>query len=542
MEDINKREKRMDVVVQSSSNQLSTSLFKAVLNQSYIKRLIFNHVSSIHKQLEITTVKVSSLYTLIDYIRYDQLWSLMFTDGRYRVDHSLRLTKIITTAIDYHNDSVLEYLLKRIKTDIKENLAPDQTMVIVNYDHNGSLKVESKDIKCLSSKVFNLLIEDNVFILSKVLLHRMVKTAILVIGDIDVIKLKKYNLKDIQNLIKVWCLEISQKSGDDLLKKKTESFANSLASGSQEAVSSFFKSAHQDNYFQINTDGIKSIDPVFCSRHYIKLLSKYVDPVGGSLTNIIRSTLQQSAKGQEYEEIDYVLKSKFCQKLKLDIADSIASIFDITSGDGHELLVERLIKYAKEFPKKYSFIYVSVRVFEVFSKPFIEFDENYDKWILHPALIEKMSHLPNSCLKYLDHFYFYLSSAAMTINMKLFKKISKTLPTEKQSDLIYYATELTDEQLHRLNQQDQLDSYQYIKYPMNPPPLKTEYIGICNQCLQNYYFQNKDNNNNNRIVKNYTQKEYEDFINQAIEIVYTAGESNMLGIFSFKTFKSTSII
>ncbi|EGG15466.1 hypothetical protein DFA_10305 [Cavenderia fasciculata] len=701
MEDTNTREKKKIKVLSNQSTKAS-SLFKFVLHQSYLRRVIFNHVSSIHKQLEIETVKVSSLYTLVDYIRYglndlffkhiDQLWSLMFPDdGRYRNDHSLRLTRIISTAIDYHNDRVLEYLLNRIKSEI----GPFQTTLIINYDHNGSLKVESKYIKCFSLKMCNLLIDDSVFIESKELLHRIAKSVILVIGNVDIIRnfFKRYNLSNLSNLFLY--KEYQEKGGPptiikDLFNKKTDSelielykavtninrekqpgiylngyahdriypptwsFGDSLASGSEEVVS-------LGNVCDVF---VESIHPVFCSSRYIDLFSKYLYVIrDNNSTNIIRSTLQQSPKGQEYKELDYVLKSKFCQSVNLDFADSVASILDLTGGDGdfNIDLIERLVAYANffpslcqfpmesvhrytqdDYPHRDQFISVVSRVLEESGQPIFILGES-DKWILHPTLIEKMIQLPRSCLDYEELYYFYLSSAAMTANMKLYKKISSVctfdentdmayylvkilslvvnaghyqfatefineykeelklisseklkwsirtqfrlyfhlcknqvlqdqqqdylqlanqilnlVPTENQFEILYYASDLTDDQfntlwkrfkkhsnvgkwlagsskqskllnydqtffnhierMYKLHQQDQLDKYQYIKYPMNPPPLTRRYIGIWNQCLQNYYFNNKDNNNNNRIVKNYTQKEYENLMNLAIDI------------------------
>ncbi|EGG15490.1 hypothetical protein DFA_10330 [Cavenderia fasciculata] len=107
-----------DVQVIHNNNKkknLVSSLLQYILNQSYLRRQIFNHVSSIHKQLEIETVKVSSLFTLVDYIRYglndlffkhiDQLWIMMFTDSRYRNNSdNTTTTRLISTAIHYNND------------------------------------------------------------------------------------------------------------------------------------------------------------------------------------------------------------------------------------------------------------------------------------------------------------------------------------------------------------------------------------------------------------------------------------------------------
>ncbi|EGG15507.1 hypothetical protein DFA_10348 [Cavenderia fasciculata] len=185
-----------------------------IFNHSYLRRLIFNHVSSIHKQLEITTVKVSSLYTLIDYIRYglndiffkhiDQLWSLMFesSDGIYR--NNDKIIRIISSTIYYSNDRVLEYLLNRIKKEI----GPFQTMVTVNFKESKEDEEKRSRwdwfgyVECLPKGIFDLLVDDNVFIESKVLLHRMVQTAIMVVGDVNIIQnlFKRYHLLNIQSL------------------------------------------------------------------------------------------------------------------------------------------------------------------------------------------------------------------------------------------------------------------------------------------------------------------------------------------------------
>ncbi|EGG15463.1 hypothetical protein DFA_10302 [Cavenderia fasciculata] len=812
MEDINTREKKK----MKAPTTLSSTLFKSILNHSYLRSLIFNHVSSIHKQLDITTVKVSSLNTANDYIRYglndlffkhiDQLWSLMFPDD-YRNDN--KITKIMTTAIDYHNDRVLEYLLNRIKRES----GPFQTMVTVNYEK----KRASHIVKLLSANVFNLLVDDNVQIESDGLLHRMAKTAIMVVGDVDVIRhlFNRYNLVDnlsslfteyqqagcasptamkelfekktdlelielyravikvnkndgtrsqtenilnalandriklVQNILNVssrrdnhmsdWKRSVSWQLFSPYATKKTsenvrknelnhfslswdrydyddqgllEKFKNgtdidmlefmvsrqnsnsaafkefinqkwpfplSLASASsKEAVSFLLEYAQKDGTFVINVGTnypyhpIKEIDPIFCSRHYIDLFSKYVVfrySTSSSTSNIVRSTLRQAPKGQEYEELDYVLKSKFCHNLNIDFADSLASIIDLSSDDGNEHFIERLVAYANEYPTKCLFPMESVHKYtqddyhgrdqflsvvarvldecgidETDDEPIFITGES-DKWILPPLLVETMADQLS-----VYHYYFYLSSAAMTTNMELYKKMFKLcsegnkvdsfdlvrivsllvnaghyaftkefiinsyidltaekpktlkksmdiifqlyfdlvkkgtlakeddgmdidqqdyqelaeeilnlLPTENQFEILYYAMDMTDDQfnniwdqfyndsnvgdwlvdpskhleslkynqkffnhlerLYRLYQQDQLDRHQTIKYPMNPPPLIIEYIGIWNQCIQNYYFNNKDNNsNNNRIVTNYTQKEYDHFMKLAIEI------------------------
>ncbi|EGG15489.1 hypothetical protein DFA_10329 [Cavenderia fasciculata] len=152
--------------------------------------------------LNITTVKISSLYTIVDYIQYglndlflkhiDQLWSLMFTDGRYtnNSDHN-KLNRIITIAIHFNNDRALKYLINRIRKEI----GPFQTMVKVNYNHGYVKQGYEMDVLCLCSMVFNLLVQDNIIIESSDLMKRMVKTAVLVIGDVDIVRtlFKRYN-------------------------------------------------------------------------------------------------------------------------------------------------------------------------------------------------------------------------------------------------------------------------------------------------------------------------------------------------------------
>ncbi|EGG15494.1 hypothetical protein DFA_10334 [Cavenderia fasciculata] len=798
--------------------------FQKILNNQVIRKIIFNHVSSIHKQLEIQPIKFSTLFTLVDYIRYglndlffkhiDQLWTMMFTDGIYRNDHSHRLTRILSAAISFNNYRVLEYLLNRIKREI----SPFQMTISIDFIDTCHGK---DNIYCLNPKVFNLLVDDSIFIESNRLLNRMVKTAILVFGDVDIIRelfglynlsnlidlfrqyepidcglptmikdlfnkktdtelIQLYNVvtklnkmvdKDTQGNIKVYSLvydrlnfikHVSQgnaiikpewkpnilsphlfspyaskriqenerkkeikeiyhtedfiyyyddqglmdkiKDGTDIeyirhifspqttinnsddifmMMQTPDYFAGSLASGSDQSVTFLLEYVRQQSdpgfKFRIGTSRLMfSIHPVFCSRHYIDLLGRYVRPTDYSCSNIIRSTLQHAQKGQEYDQLDYLLKSALCRSINIDFSDSIASIIDMTNGNVYHDLIERLVAYVKVKPNHCIFPFESVHKYtrddyqgrdqfiSVVGRILNEWDNTSkpsfririrNEWTLHPALIERLtylfckSHPPFG--EYEEIYYLFLKSAAITANMDLFKRIFfaisaiSTIPTfdlvrilllvvnashyqfamkyvnefidvtliaqmlspylkssieilfnlyfylakkdieSKQEDIdidqfqdyqqlanqildlvptrnkfeiIYYATELTDDQfnilwvrfsddlnirdwlvhpsnhhtdfkydqkffnhlerLYRLYQQDQLDKYQYIKYPMNPPPLTRRYIGIWNQCLQNYYF-NKNNNNNNRIVKNYTQKKYDKFMSLAIEIGFT---------------------
>ncbi|EGG15381.1 hypothetical protein DFA_10215 [Cavenderia fasciculata] len=193
MEDVNDREKKKTKVGLSNDHEesyavasSSSSSFKAILNQSYLRRLIFNHVN--------------------------KLWGMMFSssDGIYRANNDI-LPKMIATTIDYNNHQVLEYLLNRIKNEI----GPFQTMVTIVY--TGS----EYRIEYLSLKVYNLLVDDNVFIDSNHLLHRMAKTAVSLIGDVDGIRnlFKRYNLSNLDYLFRN---DEKVPAIKDLFKKKTD--------------------------------------------------------------------------------------------------------------------------------------------------------------------------------------------------------------------------------------------------------------------------------------------------------------------------------
>ncbi|EGG15461.1 hypothetical protein DFA_10300 [Cavenderia fasciculata] len=710
MEDTNRIEKNK---IKVQSHSISTQVFKFILNQSYLRRLIFNHVSSIHKQLEITTVKVSSLYTLIDYIRYglndlffkhiDQLWSLMFPDdGRYRNDNNGRLTRIITTSIDYHNDIVLEYLLNRIKKEI----GPFQTMVRINYDHTKTFLGSYQIVNCISANIFKLLVDDNVFIESDDLLQRMAKTTFTVIGDTDTIQnlFQRYKLKNLcylfadttndnktitifkykndYELIQVYNVVKKDPQFNDwrqhlvpLLspfstkntienERKRALFKNRSSFWSKELFAKFGNATDLD-FLQYNIVAIwwvqvcympnkfKRIHPIFCSRRYIDLLSMHrYSILSNTYSQIVRSTLQQAPIGKEYEELDYLLNSSFGQQLTINLVDAFESIIDHMGGDDSQHLIERLVAHVHQHPNRCALPVKSISKFINSNHPgrdqFIsfvrtitneilpdlyKFPYNPMPHLLHPSIVASIS-------KQFDGYsYYFLTSAAMSNDFELYKRIYKLLgknplrmdhysikmilsiinagyheiasqildfnppikllpppqgkmplkkcinllfplcfsfimagywksantlieivQPKKQHEIIYYAIELTDDQfsslwkryskdieiskwldypMHHLKhlkydqkffnhlqriynhiKQDQLDQYQFIKYPMNPPPLIIEYIGIWNQCLQNYYFQNNNinnNNNNNRIVNNYTQKEYEDFMSWAIE-------------------------
>ncbi|EGG15383.1 hypothetical protein DFA_10217 [Cavenderia fasciculata] len=497
MEDVNNYDRdNKKIKRRLLSNQ---SLFSRILNQTYLRKLIFNHVSSIHKQLNIKVVRLSSLFLPIQYIQYglndlffkhiDLLWSLMFasSNGVYRNDHADKLTRIMSTAIHYNNHQVLEYLLNRIKNEMDEFKS---TPITIYFDY--AKESTNEKIHCLGLKIFKLLSDDNILIESDILIHRMAKTAIIVIGDVDVIRnwFKRYNLSDLKNLFTMYPTTkakgiptlfdlINKKTDIELIElynvvkivnkkmdkrsrmeiilqalvqdrikvimhiindgkakkwkrpldallfspyssKKTQdyermralkfygikfcwkydyvdqeglthkinngtdidylryitspqvstpadfkvhvsrwNFAKSLESGCQEAVSFILDCVQKDSTIRIDCIATVFFNPIFCSRHYIDLLSAHVINSGSyHPSNLVQSTLLQAPKGKEYAELDYLLKSKFAQKCHIDFAGSVGFIIDKYGGDND--LLERLVAHAEGFPKKCGFPFESV--------------------------------------------------------------------------------------------------------------------------------------------------------------------------------------
>ncbi|EGG15382.1 hypothetical protein DFA_10216 [Cavenderia fasciculata] len=529
---------------------MSNQLFSRILNQTYLRSLIFNHVSSIHKQLGIKTTRITSTFIPLQYIQYglndlffkhiDLLWSLMFasSNGVYRNDHADKLYNLMTSAIHYNNHQVLEYLLNRIKNEI----GPFQsTTITIKFDRVS----ESKKIRCLSLRIFKLLSDDNILIESDILIHRMAKTAIIVIGDVDVIRnwFNRYNLSNLKNLFTMYPSKVNGiPKLKDLFNKKTDTelielynvvstvnkkmnkrsrmemimqalvqdrikviehiindgkdkkwkralaplfFSNSpssskkyermkaiifydhkfnfkydydddqerllekIADGTdieylryisspQVSTPADFKSVPKEGISQLDFHTVYLVHRVFCTRHYIDLLSAHVRGNFIITSNIIQSTLLQAPKGKEYAELDYVLNSKFGEKCHINIAESVGFIIDKYRGDND--MLERLIEHARKFPWHCRFPFGSIDKYTIEDYPqrnqFISIIEKVlaqvpftqsqfkettrqeepilyvrkknIKRILIPSLLKKISNGSNFCLEVLDNTNMYI--------------------------------------------------------------------------------------------------------------------------------------
>ncbi|EGG15493.1 hypothetical protein DFA_10333 [Cavenderia fasciculata] len=557
-----------------------------MLNQLYLRRQIFNHVSSIHKQLEIETVKVSSLYTLVDYIQYgsndlffkhiDQLWRMMFTDGRYRNDHSHRLTRILSAAICFNNYRVLEYLLNRIKREI----SPFQMTIRIDFIDSCHGEDSAEDIYChgetniycLNPKVFNLLIDDSIFIESNRLLNRMVKTAILVFGDVDIIRelFGRYNLSNLIDLFRQYepidCgLPTMIK---DLFNKKTDT----------ELIQLYNVVTKLNKMIDKETQGnIRMYALVYNRLNLIKHASqgkkKWKPKISPFLFSPYASkNIQENERKKEIIKIDYWddysyyyddqgLMDKINNGADIEYVRYIFSpqTTDMNDSQNINLKMQEQDYFAKALAsgseQVVSFVLDAAMTANINLYKRVYKAVSALNTILASELVRILLLVVNAghyhfAMKYLDTMpqmvpSYQKSSIEILFNLyfdlvkkdrqskqedidqfqdyqQLANKILDLVPTKKRFEIIYYAKELTDEEfnilwvrfsiesnvefwlddpskdhnnfmydknffnhlqrLYRLYQQDQLDEYQYIKYPMNPPPFDIEYIGIWNQC------------------------------------------------------------
>ncbi|EGG15488.1 hypothetical protein DFA_10328 [Cavenderia fasciculata] len=574
---------------------------------------------------------------------------LMFESSDGIDKNNGRLNKLITTSIYFNNDKVLDYFLNRIKKEI----GPFQTMVIENEkeedEGNIGMSEDSFDVYVgdpnpISTKVFNILVDDNVMQLvaeameqdkTQVIRHLLRKPYKL--HSLNVISsnttIRECARKNELQILRLVNSDFGEPPDppikeDGLLKdivtrsfqrfyQKEWKFGRSLQNGAETVVKYIFELAQRER-FKIKFHALKSIDPIFCSRDYINLLNEHIAP-----------TIKQASKGKEYVELDFVLESPFAKSLIMDVVDTVQSIISIP-GDSNYHLIERVAEYVDQNTEKCITQLSSIgkyitdeysatrdQLVSIIGKILddTDFDETQNLPMSYYSSFPQMVSTSTICRKngHYDKicpFYFFLSSAAISTDVAIYQRVydigynqegdereeieflevtpiemdslsieqfkkainkifklyfnllkkyleSKQEVEQVEVDYQQLANDILElvefdiqkwfstvqlkqlkydekfanhlERIYNHLKQDQLKQYQTIQIKLDPPPLDLKYIAILNQWLYKYYFNkdtnnNNNNNNNNSLINNYTQKEYNQFIDRAIEIGFVPNQ------------------